>query len=146
MFRDNQAIPIRAAVLGYSGVVPFATAAVLVALDFAGMRQVALEGFLIYSAVILSFLGGIRWGAASAGSTDPARGLIVSVAPSIWAAFFLWWPAEHVATWGLMTGFVLMGLADWFYPGLNVSSWMRPLRARLTLAVVGCHLLVAAAL
>ena len=135
-------IPPYASALGYLGVIPFAVAAAMVVFGSAGMRQVALDGFLIYAAVILSFLGGIRWGAASTAATDPRRALIFSILPSLWAALFLWWPADHITAWGLMSGFVLMGLADWFYPGLNAPSWMRPLRIRLTLAVVGCHLLV----
>lgn len=135
-------IPQKAALLGYSGVVPFATAVVFIALGSAGMRQLALDGFLIYAAIILSFLGGIRWGAASTAGPDPGRGLIFSILPSLWAALFLWWAPVNVAAWGLMTGFILMGLADWFYPGLKVPTWMRPLRMRLTLAVVACHLLV----
>jgi hypothetical protein len=68
MFTDNQTIPKRAAVLGYSGVVPFATAAILVGLDFAGMRQVALEGFLIYSA-----------GAVARGKTNCRRSAVESM-------------------------------------------------------------------
>ena len=143
MLTGREKIPKQAVRLGYLGVVPFLATAVLIAFDSAGMRQMALEGFLAYSAVILSFLGGIRWGAASSGGSDPARELIVAVLPSLWAAFFLWLPAEDFAVWGLMLGFVLMGLADWFSPGLHVASWMRPLRLRLTLAVLACHLAVA---
>ena len=143
---DKNTIPAKALILGYSGVIPFAATAALVALDNAAMRQVALDGFLIYSGVILSFLGGIRWGAASSASSDPARGLVVSVLPSLWAAFFLWWPSDDISAWGLMAGFILMGLADWFCPGLNVPSWMRHLRTRLTLAVVACHLVVVTAM
>ncbi len=146
MHQIKKTIPPSAAILGYSGVIPFIAAAALVALGSVGIRQVALDGFLIYAAVILSFLGGIRWGAASTAATDPARALIFSVLPSLWAAFFLWWPTDHVAAWGLMSGFVLMGLADWFYPGLHVPSWMHLLRIRLTLAVVVCHLLVITAI
>ena len=145
MQQNKKIIPPYAAILGYSGVIPFATAAALVTLGSAGMRQVALDGFLIYAAVILSFLGGIRWGAASTAANDPSSSLAFSILPSLWAALFLWWPTDEVAAMGFMCGFVLMGLADWFCPGLNVPSWMRLLRIRLTLAVVGCHLLVIAA-
>jgi len=141
---DQKAIPIKAAILGYSGVIPFAVAAALFAFANNGSRQTALEGFLIYGAVILSFLGGIRWGAASSSRHDPGRGLIVSVLPSLWAAFFLWWPSDETAAAGLMAGFILMGLLDRLRPGLNVPAWMVTLRTRLTFAVVACHLLVLA--
>lgn len=141
---EKETIPPQAAALGYSGVIPFAAAAALVVFGTADMRPNALQGFLVYAAVILSFLGGIRWGAASTAGTVPARQLVVSVLPSLWSAFFLWWPPDAVAVWGLLTGFILMGVADWFYPGLNTPSWMRLLRIRLTLAVVACHLTVGA--
>ena len=139
---NKTTIPGKAAVLGYAGVIPFAAAAALVTLGTASVRPVALDGFLVYAAVILSFLGGIRWGAASIARTGPGRELVISVLPSLWSAFFLWWPPDNLALWGLMTGFILMGLADWFYPGPNVAAWMRPVRMRLTLAVVACHVVV----
>ena len=139
---NRTTIPVEAAVLGYSGIIPFAAAAALVALGTASMRPLALDGFLVYAAVILSFLGGIRWGAASMARPGPGRELVISVMPSLWSAFFLWWPPDSIAVWGLMAGFILMGLADWFYPGPGVAAWMRPLRMRLTLAVVACHVVV----
>lgn len=141
---NGNTIPKNALILGYSGVIPFAATAILVALGNTELRQMALDAFLVYGAVILSFLGGIRWGAATSDgtSTVSAHGLLASVLPSLWAAFFLWWPSDHITVWGLMVGFILMGLADWLYPGLKVAIWMRPLRVRLTLAVVACHLVV----
>jgi len=139
---DKKTVPPKAAILGYAGVIPFAATAALVARDTTGMRQLALDGFLIYAAVILSFLGGIRWGAAISKSAGSTRGLIISVLPSLWAAFFLFWPSDHISAWGFMAGFLMMGLADWLHPGQNIPSWMRPLRMRLTLAVVACHLVV----
>jgi hypothetical protein len=68
----------------------------------------------------------------------------MSVAPSLWAALSLWMPGPQGAAWGLLAGFVLMGAADWLRPGVMVPAWMRPLRARLTAAVVVCHLPVVA--
>ena len=141
---DRKAIPFRAALLGYSGAIPFAAFSVLVALTNSDLRQVALDGFLIYGAVILSFLGGIRWGAACSDSHEPGRGLLVSVLPSLWAAFFLWWPSHEITAAGLMAGFIFMGLADQLYPGQNMPAWMATLRTRLTIVVVGFHLLVLA--
>jgi hypothetical protein len=143
---NKKPVPAKAAILGYSGVIPFAAAAVLAVFGDPNLRQLALDGFLIYAAVILSFLGGIRWGAASSYGQDPGRGLVFSVLPSLWAAFFLWWFPAVTATWGLMMGFIIMGVADKLYPGANVAVWMASLRMRLTLAVVACHLVVLSAL
>ena len=62
---DNRVIPPAAKLLGYAGVLPFA--ALGLAHFFAGgaVSAHALQGFLSYGAVILSFLGGIRWGVAT---------------------------------------------------------------------------------
>ena len=137
-------IPRAAAVLGYGGVVPFATLALAFAFAPHGAAQRALEGFLIYGAVILSFLGGIRWGAASGAAREHGRTLTIAILPSLWAALVLWWPDPAASAWGLLIGFTLMGVADWLRPGAGVPAWMRPLRVRLTVAVVLCHLLVVA--
>jgi hypothetical protein len=135
-------IPRKAAILGYAGVIPFIAPIILMLVAEPAIKQHAIDAFLVYGAVILSFLGGIRWGAASTDNTDTGRAFLVSVAPSLWAAACLLWPSDLVSVLGLMAGFVLMGLADWFYPGLRVGSWMRHLRKRLTLAVFASHLMV----
>jgi hypothetical protein len=139
---NGQKIPAKAAILGYAGVIPFIAAVLLMLFAEPLLQQFAVEAFLVYGAVILSFLGGIRWGAASSGDTDVGKALLISVVPSLWAAACLLWPSDLVSAYGLMAGFVMMGLADWFYPGLRVGSWMRHLRKRLTLAVFASHLAV----
>jgi len=137
-------IPRAAATLGWGVAVPFAALALAFAFGPDAAAQRSLEGFLIYGAVILSFLGGIRWGAASGAAHEHGRALAMAIVPSLWAAFALWWPDPAVSAWGLLIGFTLMGVADWLRPGVRVPAWMRPLRVRLTVAVVLCHLLVVA--
>jgi hypothetical protein len=137
-------MPVSAALLGYAGVLPFLVLAALHFLDYDAARRSALEDFLTYGAIILSFLGGIRWGAAASFASKPAPSLLFAVAPSLWAAFFLWWTSPQVAVTGMLTGFILMGLADWMWPGLRLPGWMRKLRLRLTVAVAVCHLAVIA--
>ena len=139
-------IPQTAAALGYGGVVPFAALALAFAFGPEGVALSALDGFLIYGAVILSFLGGIRWGAASGAAHEHAYGLVLSIMPSLWAALALWWPDPAGSAWALLVGFLLMAVADWMRPGVRVPAWMRPLRMRLTAAVLLCHALVVAIL
>ena len=128
--------------LGYAGIIPFLAPVVLLLFASTTLRQPVLDAFLVYAAVILSFLGGIRWGAVTSGGNIAGPALAFSVVPSLWAAACLLLPSDTGSAWGLMTGFVLMGLADWFYPVPGIAAWMRPLRARLTLAVCTCHLLI----
>lgn len=90
---DN--IPRPALLLGLGGLIPFAAGA---AISFAPNAELARHGLMaltFYAAVILSFLGGVRWGALIAapalesGQQDlPWSGMILSVMPSLVA-----WPA-----------------------------------------------------
>jgi len=132
--------PPKAAQLGYAGLLPFIAALLLIAFAGPEPARLGMQAFVVYGAVILSFLGGIRWGAATTTTTNLGRALAVSVLPSLWAAVVLLLPSFELSAWGLMTGFAVLGLADWFFPGPRVASWMRPLRARLTTAVVVCHM------
>jgi hypothetical protein len=136
---DNRVIPSPAKLLGYAGMLPFVAFALAHFLGGVEVSEHALRGFLVYSALILSFLGGIRWGVATRFNRLPASALIVSVLPSLWAFACLLWPDPDVAVWGLLFGFVVLGLADWLLPAAGSATWMTDLRARLSFAVVTCH-------
>ena len=93
---------------------------------------------LLYSAVILSFLGGIQWGLAMV-SRNPRirlRRLVVSMVPSLWAVAALLLPIMATLT-VLVTGFALflayesLERGDQVYPG-----WYLPLRIRLTVLLI----------
>jgi hypothetical protein len=133
-------IPRNAALLGYAGIIPFAALAALYVIGFEIAGRDTLSGFVTYGAVILSFLGGIRWGSAVAAGNGRSAGLGFSVLPSLWAFFFLWWAEPTTAAWGMFAGFVLLGLADGFFLVPGLPAWMRRLRLRLTAAVAVCHL------
>lgn len=135
-------IPAAAAWLGYSGIVPFAALAVMHVIDMSPFGLAPLSGFLIYSAVILSFLGGIRWGAVASGEGQSMPGLALSVMPSLWALFVVWLAPAGLAVGLMGVGFALMGMADWRWPARGLAPWMRRLRLHLSLAVIACHLVV----
>ena len=139
---DNRVIPPVAKALGYAGVMPFAVLALVQLFTEGEFASLALQGFLAYGAVILSFLGGIRWGVATRFERLQAGDLVISVLPSLWAFACLLWPESEVALWGLLLGFVLLGLSDWFFPATGGASWMIDLRARLSAAVVAFHFLM----
>lgn len=135
----GKAIPRVAKILGYSGVLPFA---VLALAHYYGSPQVrvwALQGFLAYGAIILSFLGGIRWGVASL--DDRFRGMapFIAVLPSLWAFSCLLWPESGQAVWAMLAGFAMMAIADRWFPAPGSSDWMVVLRVRLSSAVIACH-------
>jgi len=135
-------IPTVPALLGYAGVLPFAALALAVLFGQGERPELALRGFLAYGAVILSFLGGIRWGAAARAAPIRAAEFVVAVTPSLWAWTCLLAAGPNVAAWGLLAGFLVFGLADWLRPPPATAPWLVALRLRLTTAVALCHALV----
>jgi hypothetical protein len=138
--------PLTAKLLGYLGVLPFAALATLHVYGAPKVENAALEGFLAYGAVILSFLGGIRWGVASL--DDRFRGLapVISAVPSLWAFVFLVWPDPETSVWGLMAGFILLGAADRWFTAPGGADWMIALRSQLSVAVIACHVILVSSL
>ncbi|MBX9615712.1 MAG: DUF3429 domain-containing protein [Caulobacteraceae bacterium] len=119
--------------LALAGLVPFAGCALMAVID----RSFGVDwiGALIaYAAVILSFLGGARWGAELARETpDPVR-LILSNLPAIvaWLALVIVMvPAS--ARMGLLA--VALALV-WFQDRGSAEPWYRALRTTATVGAV----------
>ena len=138
----QEPIPQAALWLGALGLVPFAGLAASSHLLGDAWRDAVVLALMAYGAVILSFLGGIHWGLAMAGTGPAANGapsfrrLILSVLPSLigWvsllmpAAFGL--PALAVAFAGML---FLDRVAS---RRREVPTWYLRLRGPLTVAVV----------
>lgn len=135
-------VPAAAAWLGGLGLVPFVGLSIASQAIEGDLKTAALRGLLAYGAVILSFLGGIHWGAAmtrSISQTDhgiDAVRLGISVVPSLvgWASLLI------DARYGLAllaVGFAANLLLDIrsTRQGL-VPPWYRRLRQPLTMIVV----------
>ena len=142
----SKPIPMTAKILGYSGLLPFAVLAVVHFYGSPQVRDWALQGFLAYGAIILSFLGGIRWGVASMADRFLGATPIIAVLPSLWAFACLLWPEPGQAVWALMAGFAMMGIADRWFPAPGSADWMVVLRVRLSSAVIACHGILIASL
>ena len=130
--------------LGAFGLIPFlATALLYFFARTSEQQQLALTAFKFYSAVILSFLGGVRWGAAL--SSPDLRLLLSAVLPSLIAAGCLLLPAaDAIPILGLT--FLVLGWAD----GARAAhalwpQWFKLLRRLLSAGVVSIHLIVYAA-
>jgi hypothetical protein len=141
----SRQIPASAAWLGGAGLIPFAASALLamVANDPA-VRDFALHAFVAYSAVILAFLGGVRWGAALGEAAW--RPLILSVFPSFVAVGCLLIETEHaIKLLGLF--YAVVGVFDVIRrPAPEWPAWFMKLRARLSGAVVVIHAVLLLAL
>lgn len=144
--RPVESLPSSALILGLAGLVPFAAAAIAVwASAFASL---AMTAGVAYGAVILSFLGGIRWG-TTIGPYSPTRArrdFTLSVLPALagWSALLMpFLPALCL----LIAGFLLQALWDvlsvenGYLPG-----WFGKLRMFLTTGAIAALLVIVARL
>lgn len=139
----DERAPRAALLLGWAGLLPFLAGAV--ALFFKG-RSPAPDTLLVlpllaYGAVVLSFLGGVRW--ALAFSVRPRerqeRAFAFAVVPALTA-----WVAVALATHQLTAFLLLMGahgVQGWFDVTTaardGAPAWYVRLRLHLTIAAVG---------
>lgn len=126
--------------LGVLGLLPFAGAAALYVWGEPNQRGIALLTLLAYSAAILSFLGGTRWGMEIAARRPPrASVLALSNLPAL-AAWLLLAAGgaagltEIQTLGGFVLAFVLQGA--WDARAADAPPWHRRLRVGLTLGAV----------
>ncbi len=130
------------------GAVPFVIMALagIASPAFAAAHLGGETAFIGYGAVILSFMGGVRWGAALQPSSGAgAERMIMSVAPSLaaWLALLI---DRHWSLLLLLAGFALQGI--WDVIGARngaLPGWFGRLRLTITAIVVASILLALAA-
>lgn len=139
--KSSDAMPWAARWLGGAGLIPFILAATLTyTAPDAVHRLRAADAGMIYGAVILSFLGGIRWGLALGPlyARDRNLQIAISVVPSLvgWGALLV----AHVAgALMLIAGFVGMLLLDALIGREGrAPDWFFGLRLILTTGAVLC--------
>ena len=138
MLRNIFTIPKAACWLGFAGLIPFFLAAVIGLVWSTPLHEISLKALLAYGAVILSFLGGIRWGLAIA--TSKSSGLLgplaISVAPAL-----LGWVALLVPS---SVGLVLLALGFAVMADFRLSTapyWYATLRLPLSIGAIVCLLI-----
>ncbi len=107
---ERQGLPRVVPLLGWSGVAPFALALVVAMLQ-PQWREAAIAAFVAYGAVILSFLGGARWGRGLGAGRASGR-YVEAVLPSLLAFSALLlvhrpWPALLLLATGFLAWLVL---------------------------------------
>ncbi len=148
---DTVRTPIIALVLGYAGLLPFLSLAVIATLS----DQAVLAGQLLvaYSAIILSFLGGIRWGLTAVraqptlGQRTLGRDLVLAICLSLLAfaaLAHLIAKSSNVASVVASIQLLLMGhllalALDALLPSTMQPRWLGRLRLRLSFGVIVCH-------
>ena len=136
--------------LGYLGLIPFAVGAALVATGATLFALPAHVLFITYSAIILSFLGGVLWGRSLARRESLQRWLLLllSNVMALLAWFVLLAQAANpsLALLALSLGYLVVWLAEW---PLDTTDGPDPLarpyagmRLVLTGLVVSLHLVV----
>lgn len=136
-------------ILGIAGLLPFAacTLLLLVLGRHNALAGPAIEVFTSYSVVILSFLGGIRWGyallPAREGETPVHTQVLVwSVLPPLiaWTTVFMSRPTALAI---LLIAYCAQGVWDSFSAHTGgLPRWIAPLRILLTMAAAICHAIV----
>lgn len=140
---DQEAIPPIALWLGVGGLIPFIAPAVLIWMPPSqGWQGIAGTFGMVYGAIILSFLGGVRWGSAL--HNFDTRTFIQSVLPALLAYGVLVFPALPLGPLLLAACHSVQGLSD-ISAARNgtLPVWYARLRAGLTLGAVSSLLSIA---
>jgi len=112
---DLRKVPPAAMWLGFGGLVPFLGLGLL---SFGeSMRDVAVTGLIGYGVVILSFMGGCRWGFAAAGLGEGASP--ASLGLSVLPALYAWGAAQFADTQALSA--LAQTLAHWLLSGVTLA-------------------------
>lgn len=138
-------IPRIGLILGYGGVIPFAATAMLVATTWPSQTgHDALHAQIIYGAIVLSFLGGVRWGAVMVQYGDmairPPRAMAPALIRSILPPIAGWLcvlvpPAGALASLSLVYLGQYLGDVSAAKEG-TLTQWYGALRGPLTLLAV----------
>ncbi|PCJ70325.1 MAG: DUF3429 domain-containing protein [Rhodobiaceae bacterium] len=137
--------PFGARLVGFAGLIPFAGTGVLAWIAWpSDMAHAAVQAQLVYGAIILSFLGGIRWGIAMTKRGHFIRRapdgfgteLALAAVPALvgWVVLFIPLPAALVV---LSLFFAAQALSDLrAVKSQDAPDWFGPLRIQLTFFVV----------
>ena len=129
--------PIITAFIGAGGLIPFLWLAIAINNPSMYFHQYALELITSYSAIILSFLGGIHWGLIMPQifKTSGRNLLLISIIPPIvgWIALAL---DPMQCLWVLISAFVGEIIVDFLWCKREIiPRWYLKLRIPLTILV-----------
>jgi len=136
-------IPWVALILGIAGLIPFVAGAWLSVSADTASRATGLRWLTAYAAVIVSFLGGVKWGVLLPDRSrfDSFGPAVISVLPSIlaWIALLLpMVPMLSLLLAGLIFQSVLDGSITRFQADEHLPAWYAKLRLMLSTGAVFC--------
>ena len=131
---SNRAVML---VLGYAGLFPFYAFLLGIWLLQDWPAAVSVQGFVVYSLAILSFLGGTLWGRVQSLEKPMMARLLVSNGVVIFAVAAVLTAKAWLAAVALMCGYLAL---LWYERGTEVlPQWYGVMRRNLTLGVVIAH-------
>ncbi|MEO0329451.1 MAG: DUF3429 domain-containing protein [Pseudomonadota bacterium] len=132
--------------LSLGGFIPFGLLAAMVVTDIDFSIPsifTPLQLFIIWSAVILTFLGGIRWGLALSVNPPNTTDLLLCVIPAIVVLFSFGFAPETYLVLILLIFFVIHGVWDYLYLKYSiVPDWFSGVRLVVTICVTITQLAV----
>jgi hypothetical protein len=116
---------------------PFPISSLLYSYGPAVLRPGALTALQLWSAMVLSFLGGVRWGLESARAAPRWTRLITSVLSSI-AAWVLLMSRGHLSAGWMILGFLAAFMLQWLFDHTAPDVAARYPRLSTTLTAGAC--------
>lgn len=126
--------PAIAWLYGLAGLSPFAAATIGMFIGEGQLQAASQTAMLVYSGLILSFLGGARWGLEI--RREPLRGMVISMSmlPTLAAFTLMFAPIEaRYQYFGLAAAFLLQWV--WDVVSADPPVWYPALRTVLTVGV-----------
>ena len=131
---SNREVMLR---LGYAGLLPFYGFLLGIWLLQDWPAAVSVQGFVVYSLAILSFLGGTLWGRVQSLEKPMMARLLVSNGVVVFAVAAVLTAKAWLAAVALMCGYLAL---LWYERGTEVlPQWYGVMRRNLTLGVVVAH-------
>ena len=133
--------------MAFAGAIPFLVATAALFTEDSQVRVPAIAALVTYSAVILSFIGGIEWGLAIREEAGNERTRVMALGlsgvPSLAAWGVLWLPSPVWQVGAALAIFVFVWAADqWMASRGLLPVWFIDLRTAVT-ALVAAILAVA---
>lgn len=132
---SRPSIPSVCLVYGLLGLIPFLAPPVL-ALAWPGLSDLAGRGVALYGGLILSFLGGGRWGLALIAPAPDRRVIGLSMLPTLVGLALLLAPASARGLQLCALAAALAADGIWDIRSSAVPDWYPRLRALLTVGAV----------
>ncbi|MFN3523593.1 MAG: DUF3429 domain-containing protein [Phenylobacterium sp.] len=129
--------PLPLWIIALLALAPFPAAAVAYAFGPAAQAPMALAVLLTWSAVVLAFLGGVRWGLETGRAAPRWTRLAVSVISPV-AAWILFLGREAIPAQWELTGFLAAFLLQWLFDHSAPDVPARWPRLMTTLTLGAC--------